>query len=313
MKIFKEIRRCFPQLVNPVLKFTHLNDATLMLATDDKETYAILSGKWPDDAFQLGVERPAPKPITTPHLTTITLKGVSKVYDLEDEDIIAQLAVQGITNAERLKNKDNNDTVYVSARCSNFDIATKLTSTGVNIGPERVKAEFRIKPQQCYHCQQFGHSHSECQFQQKCVRCSGPHELSECEKKNEIKCANCNKNHPSCSRSCEAVKQAVKDRITSVSYARVVSTGSHSLASASQPPKNAVSIPQQEKSKDLVPIEVHNQIVDQLKSQVADLQKKLDSLEALVNSLLNVRAPQLSLLSPQLPNPVQVSNHPIQQ
>ena len=301
MKIFKEIKRCFPKLVNPVLKFAQITETTLMLATDDQETHNILNGVWPDDAFELGVEKPEPKPITAPHLCTITLKGVRKEYDLYDQDIVDQLATQGILKADRIKNKDNVDTVYVSATCSNHNIAINLTKNGVYIGPEHIKAEFRIKPHQCHKCQQFGHSSATCEQQQRCVRCSGPHQLSECSKENEVKCANCNKNHSSCSRSCVEVKQAVQQRIANITYARVLTFGSA--------PK-----PDQNKPKPTPPTTVQNSIVDELKAQITFLQDKLISLETLLRSLIGGVAPQLSLPSSLLtPFPVQVSNHPIQQ
>ena len=55
---------------------------------------------------------------------------------------------------------------------------------------------------QCYRCQEFGHRAQYCHKTEKCVRCSGPHKVSNCSQSTKLKCANCNGDHPASYRQC---------------------------------------------------------------------------------------------------------------
>lgn len=68
---------------------------------------------------------------------------------------------------------------------------------------------------QCYRCQSFGHSSTNCNKLPKCIRCSESHLTSECKMKNSDtppKCTNCKQEHTANYRGCLAYKIAVKER-----------------------------------------------------------------------------------------------------
>lgn len=57
---------------------------------------------------------------------------------------------------------------------------------------------------QCYNCQSFGHTATNCNRKPKCVKCAGPHTTAECAKGKiaSPKCANCQEDHPASYRQC---------------------------------------------------------------------------------------------------------------
>lgn len=57
---------------------------------------------------------------------------------------------------------------------------------------------------QCYRCQQYGHSQSNCRAKPRCVKCGGEHRSFECKKEADTPptCALCGGNHPANYRGC---------------------------------------------------------------------------------------------------------------
>ncbi|XP_026479148.1 uncharacterized protein LOC113385508 [Ctenocephalides felis] len=57
---------------------------------------------------------------------------------------------------------------------------------------------------QCYNCQNFGHTSSYCNLQNRCVKCTKPHEAFSCPKTRAepAQCINCLGNHPANFKSC---------------------------------------------------------------------------------------------------------------
>lgn len=96
-----------------------------------------------------------------------------------------------------LKTKENNKKI--------FD--TKLfMNTSVTFEAPRSK---RVIPQ-CTRCQSFGHTKNFCRRVPRCVKCTESHHTSECPRKtkdNEVKCVNCQENHPANYRGCAVHKQ----------------------------------------------------------------------------------------------------------
>jgi hypothetical protein len=65
---------------------------------------------------------------------------------------------------------------------------------------------------QCFKCQSFGHESGICQADLKCVRCSGPHYVTDCVKqKFDTTCANCQGAHAACARACPSFKIANRE------------------------------------------------------------------------------------------------------
>lgn len=60
------------------------------------------------------------------------------------------------------------------------------------------------KSVQCYRCQGFGHSSSNCNYKSRCVKCTAIHEPGKCPKTEteKPKCANCEGEHPANYRQC---------------------------------------------------------------------------------------------------------------
>ena len=61
--------------------------------------------------------------------------------------------------------------------------------------------KYEFPPLQCYKCQRFGHSAEGCNSKVRCLVCSGPHKVSDCQN-GEIRCANCGGPHKANSRDC---------------------------------------------------------------------------------------------------------------
>ena len=96
-----------------------------------------------------------------------------------------------------LESRNNNKEIY--------DIE-KLLNTIVKVEPPRHKKEIP----QCIRCQQYGHTKNYCNRSPACVKCSKNHLTIHCPysgKIEEVKCYNCNGNHPASYKGCEVTKQ----------------------------------------------------------------------------------------------------------
>lgn len=66
---------------------------------------------------------------------------------------------------------------------------------------------------QCSNCQRFGHTKNFCKRQPRCVKCALPHHTSTCpikDKTKNVKCVNCEGNHPASYRGCSVYKELQK-------------------------------------------------------------------------------------------------------
>lgn len=80
---------------------------------------------------------------------------------------------------------------------------------------EPTPANSPLSPIQCTRCQSFNHSANFCFYPPRCVKCSGEHLSSQCEKPkylNDPICANCGKNHPASYRGCIVAKTVAEQR-----------------------------------------------------------------------------------------------------
>lgn len=67
---------------------------------------------------------------------------------------------------------------------------------------------------QCYRCQGFGHSSSNCNLAPRCVKCTAPHQTGECPKKTRdepAQCCNCGDYHPANFRQCKEREKYLKN------------------------------------------------------------------------------------------------------
>lgn len=82
----------------------------------------------------------------------------------------------------------------------------------------RIKVEAPHKKRetpQCTNCQRFGHTKNFCKRQPRCVKCALPHLTTMCpikEKTKNVKCVNCEGNHPASYRGCSVYKELQKSK-----------------------------------------------------------------------------------------------------
>ena len=86
-----------------------------------------------------------------------------------------------------------------------------IADGSLKIGYTRVKVNpwnFSANSNQCFKCLEFGHSHTTCSKEQKCLRCSKNHHYKNCDQKDKLLCANCGENHAACSKTCKSMIKA---------------------------------------------------------------------------------------------------------
>ena len=90
-------------------------------------------------------------------------------------------------------------------------ISSKITcpQTGIIFNVEEFRAPISV--QQCYNCQNFGHSAKNCKAKIKCVICGEGHSHNGCpnREKQQPKCANCKGPHVANYKGCPAYKKQV--------------------------------------------------------------------------------------------------------
>jgi len=159
--LVKEILRCKKVQPNNI-KFASLNGCILTIATDDKETHRELTKEWCQDAFTAGTIFATPR---REQQSTIVIKGFPPQAELEKEDI-EDLNQQGILDPIRIYNKKlQQNTTLLKAKTSNQKSLEDALKHGVKIGFTIYRVEHEKKVHQCFKCQKFGHSASECRNQ----------------------------------------------------------------------------------------------------------------------------------------------------
>lgn len=99
-----------------------------------------------------------------------------------------------------LKPKENNKEIY--------NIRSLMYSS-VKFEPPHVKRDIP----QCMKCQRYGHTKNFCNKSPRCVKCTGSHLTENCarkERNQEVKCVNCNGDHPANYRGCIVHKQLLQ-------------------------------------------------------------------------------------------------------
>lgn len=201
----KEIKRCKLSKEPLMIKFAELKKNIVVIATDCKETHDILTEEWPKDAFGKGVR--FLKKFNKNTTRNIIIKGIHREIDVEDQEIINQLKEQGIVNAKRIINKDNERTTVAKAIAEDFAIYKKALRSGIHIGYSRHRVEAERTVLQCFNCQKTGHSSFNCKNKLACLKCGESHTHKECNAQ-ELKCVNCGEEHTACSRTCKFLIEA---------------------------------------------------------------------------------------------------------
>ena len=156
------------------------------------------------------------------HKTLNSSKGIIKDRALKgesEEDIVNYLKPQGVIAAKRFKIKKDYSFVETNTVLLTFNSAT--IPANLKIFYRIIPVELYIpNPLRCFNCQKFGHHESSCPVDpgSVCERCgtgNHDHHTSQCQ--NEIKCANCGKDHLSKSNLCEIwkkEKEIIKIKVT---------------------------------------------------------------------------------------------------
>ena len=208
-KIVNEIYRCHGKHMRKHIKFVTYKNNLIIIATDNQDVHDLLSSstEWPVDAFAKGIKFLKKQ---QPNSHQLIIKGVDPTTNLSDEDIISELNDQGITNAERIINKQGNPTTVMKLTVSNKRAYEKLLNNYVTIDLQRFRTSPAKTVIQCFNCQKVGHTKFNCPNEIRCLRCGGNHSHKECN--NQLKCSNCGSAHTSCSRSCPYLKEEAKQK-----------------------------------------------------------------------------------------------------
>lgn len=115
-----------------------------------------------------------------------------------------------IHSITRLKKKINNN--WEDSLSLKITFLTNKCPSHISIHHIRYQVRpYVANPMQCYRCQRLGHTTKSCKATyQRCMICGGPHDRGQCNNVNNIQCANCKKDHPANSRSCQYLKDAIE-------------------------------------------------------------------------------------------------------
>lgn len=140
----------------------------------------------------------------------LVIKGISCEFtttEVEEELIKLGLEIIKVSNIFKAKNTPSN--MFLVNFPKSVQLNTVLKSNKFQyICYQKVKW-CKYTPQinnsvQCYRCQGFGHSSSNCNYPQRCVKCTTIHETGKCPKtlEEKPKCSNCQGEHPANYRQC---------------------------------------------------------------------------------------------------------------
>ncbi|RVE43378.1 hypothetical protein evm_011963 [Chilo suppressalis] len=124
---------------------------------------------------------------------------------------------------------------HVPANISNKKLYCKLSSMYEiiavrrfikKVGHERVPLQTL---QQCYRCFKFNHSAKVCNGKQRCSICSGEHFYKDCNKPNELNCANCSGPHLAISNLCPVKVKKIQEKKSKVTYASTAATNNTNM------------------------------------------------------------------------------------
>ena len=140
-----------------------------------------------------------------PHEKLNTSKGVIRSRELAlatEDEIASALGKQGVRNIKRISIRKGDERIQTNTYILTFN--KPQTSKELQIGYclERVE-QYVPAPLRCFKCQKFGHHREACRGRQTCSKCGEKdpdHAEENCSK--EIRCANCQQDHPAYARTC---------------------------------------------------------------------------------------------------------------
>ena len=130
-------------------------------------------------------------------------KGVVRSRDLDGTDeteMAANLKSQGVTAVKRVQIRRDGKSILTNTYILTFNspIAPKVIKAGF---VQLAVSPFIPNPLRCFKCQRFGHHRDRCKRSDTCPRCGKEgHDGSDCSA--EVKCVNCDGNHPAYAKVC---------------------------------------------------------------------------------------------------------------
>ena len=159
-----------------------------------------------------------------PHEKLNTSKGFIRSRELAlatEDEIASALGKQGVTNIKRISIKKGEQRIQTNTYILTFNKPQTPKEVKIGYCLERVE-QYVPASLRCFKCQKFGHHRETCRGRQTCSKCGEKdpdHAEEDCLK--EIRCANCQLDHPAYARTC-TVYQKEKD-IIEVKHERNVS------------------------------------------------------------------------------------------
>lgn len=153
---------------------------------------------------------------------------------------------------------------------------------------------------QCLRCQSYGHTRTYCNHHPRCVRCSDPHDSSQCQKDRcqPAKCAICGGPHPANYKGCSVHKELSKNRkLCLPSNPWRKNAPNHQASSSSQEPQknihkefpplpqNTPDLSHKTYNESSIP-NVSNNTTDQLPSFIMEFRSLINPLISLLTSLI---------------------------
>jgi len=145
-------------------------------------------------------ERRAQQEATQQRFQQVVIGGVPlDVGEEEIKEATGSKQVRRITKRNSLGDKVDTSAVVLSYDCSVEEVPPR-----VHMGFLTFKTRVYIPlVTRCYKCQKYGHIAVNCRKEKPtCPVCSGPHSYSECQTKDDKKCANCGGAHSTSFREC---------------------------------------------------------------------------------------------------------------
>ena len=159
-----------------------------------------------------------------PHEKLNTSKRVIRSRELTlatEDEIASALGKQGVTNIKRISIRKGEERILTNTYILTFNKPQTPKEAKIGYCLERVE-QYVPAPLGCFKCQKFWHHREACRGRQTCSKCGEKdpdHAEEDCLK--EIRCANCQQDHPAYARTC-TVYQKEKE-IIEVKHKRNVS------------------------------------------------------------------------------------------
>lgn len=140
----------------------------------------------------------------------LVIKGLSCEFtSVEVEDELKKLGLETIKVNNMYKAKNTPSNMFLVSLPKTTQLNTILKTNKYKYICYQKVQWCKYIPQnnnavQCYRCQRFGHSSSNCNYIHRCVKCTNLHEAGKCPKTEDdvVKCTNCDGEHPANYRQC---------------------------------------------------------------------------------------------------------------